>query len=92
MRPGASVPIDGVVESGASSVDEAMLTGESMPLLKQPGSNVFAGTTNQSGVLVVRATKVSDECSAVQLTSLVAQAQRATGRLLAQASGRAKAA
>ena len=82
VRPGASVPVDGTVESGASSVDESMLTGESMPLLKQLGASVYAGTTNQSGALVVRATKRPDECSAVQLTSMVAQAQRSASRLL----------
>jgi len=75
MRPGERVALDGVVRSGASSVDESPITGESVPVDKQPGDDVFAGTLNTHGALVVRATKVADESTLSRVAALVEQAQ-----------------
>ena len=61
VRPGESVPTDGVVISGASSIDEAALTGESVPVTKNEGSRVYAATINKSGYLTCRATSVGEE-------------------------------
>jgi len=61
VRPGEKIPTDGVIASGASSVDESMLTGESVPVAKKAGSEVFAATLNKSGSFTFRATKVGAE-------------------------------
>src|SRR5699024_1856734 len=58
VRPGEKVPVDGVVEEGASSLDESMLTGEPVPVSKGPGDKVIGATMNTSGALVIRAEKV----------------------------------
>ncbi|MCI1436893.1 MAG: cadmium-translocating P-type ATPase [Acetobacter indonesiensis] len=75
VRPGESVPVDGVVLDGASDVNEAMLTGESLPELKQKGSTVFAGTLNQTGALRVQATKVGADTALAAIVRMVEQAQ-----------------
>jgi Cu+-exporting ATPase len=75
VRPGERIPTDGLVESGGSSVDESMLTGESMPVLKESGGEVFAGTINQSGSFTFRATKVGAETALAQIIRLVEEAQ-----------------
>ncbi|MBL8692638.1 MAG: cation-translocating P-type ATPase [Planctomycetes bacterium] len=80
IRAGASIATDGVVESGTSGVDESALTGESIPVAKEPGSQVFAGTTNGTGVLTVRATAASGESTLQQLVKLVELARRDRGR------------
>ncbi|MBK8596181.1 MAG: cation-translocating P-type ATPase [Holophagales bacterium] len=80
VRPGESIPTDGVVEEGASAVDESSLTGESIPIEKGPGSSVFAGTLNRSGSLVFRATAAADENSVSRLVKLVQTAQKSKGR------------
>ena len=82
VKPGMALPVDGTVTEGSSSVDESMLTGESMPVIKGVGDSVFAGTANQSGVLTVRVTRLPADCSAAQLSSAVAKAQSAGGREL----------
>ena len=79
VKPGGRVPADGVVVDGASSVDESMLSGESLPVQKRVGATVSAGTTNQSGAILVRATALPADCSAAQLSTLVAQAAGAAG-------------
>src|SRR6202035_1307057 len=61
VRPGERVPADGIVESGTSSVDESMLTGESMPVEKMVGARVVAGSVNGTGAFVMRAEKVGRE-------------------------------
>jgi P-type Cu+ transporter len=75
LKPGERVPVDGEVGEGASSVDEAMLTGESMPIDKAPGAKVFAGTTNLNGRLIVRVTGTAEETALAQIIAAVERAQ-----------------
>lgn len=76
VRPGAKVPVDGLVEEGSSSVDESMLTGESMPVGKKTGDRVTGGTVNGTGGLVIRAEKVGADTVLARIVTLVAEAQR----------------
>ncbi len=76
VRPGEKVPIDGVIIDGRSSVDESMVTGESMPVTKVAGATVIAGTLNQSGSFVMRAEKVGRDTLLAQIVQMVAAAQR----------------
>ncbi len=75
VRPGASVPADGVVEKGDSNVDEAMITGESMPVSKQPGDEVIGGTVNGEGSLRVRVSATGDDTTLSGIMRLVEEAQ-----------------
>ena len=75
VRPGERIPVDGVVVEGASAVDESMLTGESVPVDKQPGDPVAGATVNARGVLTVRATAVGADTALAQVVRLVEQAQ-----------------
>ena len=61
VRPGERIPVDGTVTSGASNVDQAAVTGEPVPVRRQPGDDVFAGTINQNGSLEVKVTKPASE-------------------------------
>src|ERR671910_1236738 len=85
VRPGAKIPVDGVVEDGESEVDESMVTGESLPVHKTPGSEVIGATINADGTLRVRATKVGSDSALAQIVALVQQAQNsnAPGQRLA---------
>ncbi|MFL5805313.1 MAG: heavy metal translocating P-type ATPase [Roseiflexaceae bacterium] len=83
VRPGSSVPADGIVEEGDSQVNEAMITGESRPVHKHPGDEVIAGTVNGSGSLRVRITKTGEQTALAGIMRLVAEAQ--TSRSRAQA-------
>ena len=76
VRPGAKVPVDGVVEEGASAVDESMLTGESLPVEKEPGAHVTGGTVNATGGFVMRAEKVGADTMLARIVNMVADAQR----------------
>ena len=75
-RPGGHIPVDGVVVSGHSFVDQATITGESMPVEKTTGSRVFAGTINQSGVLEIRADKIGADTAFGRIIELVERAER----------------
>jgi Cu+-exporting ATPase len=75
VRPGERIPVDGDVTQGASSVDESMLTGESMPVSKQGGSKAYAATQNQNGMLKIRATGVGSRTRLADIVRLVEQAQ-----------------
>ena len=76
VRPGESVPVDGVVLEGASAVDESMVTGEPMPIEKSAGEKVTGGTLNTSGSFVMRAERVGNETFLAQIVKLVSEAQR----------------
>ena len=76
VRPGESIPTDGVVRDGESAVDESMVTGESVPVEKAPGDDVIGATVNQNGALVVEATKVGEETAIQQIVRRVSEAQR----------------
>lgn len=75
VRPGEKIPTDGVVVTGESAVDEAMLTGESMPVAKHPGDAVIGSTINTSGLLKVRALRVGSETALARIVDLVERAQ-----------------
>lgn len=77
VRPGERVPVDGAVESGASHVDEASVTGEPIPVAKGPGAPVFEATVNLHGVLQVRVLKSAAESTVARMIALVTQAQAA---------------
>jgi Cu2+-exporting ATPase len=85
VRPGARVPVDGVVEDGESEVDESMVTGESLPVHKQSGTEVVGATINKNGTLRVRATRVGADTALAQIVQLVQEAQnsKAPGQRLA---------
>jgi P-type Cu+ transporter len=76
VRPGDSVPVDGAVEEGRSAIDESMVTGESMPVDKEPGAKVIGGTINGTGSIVMRAEKVGADTMLARIVQMVAQAQR----------------
>jgi Cu+-exporting ATPase len=76
VRPGEKVPVDGVIVDGRSTIDESMVTGESMPVTKEVGSTVIAGTLNRSGSFVMRADKVGRDTLLARIVQMVAQAQR----------------
>ncbi len=76
VRPGDSVPVDGEVAEGRTAIDESTVTGESMPVEKEPGSKVVAGTLNTTGSFVMRATKVGADTMLARIVALVAEAQR----------------
>lgn len=76
VRPGESVPVDGVIREGASAVDESMVTGEPMPVEKAPGDDVTGGTLNTSGSFVMHAERVGSETFLSQIVKLVSEAQR----------------
>ncbi len=75
VHPGEKIPVDGVVVDGRSSVDESMLTGESLPVEKSPGQEVIGGTINKLGLLKFEPTKVGKETALAQIIKLVEQAQ-----------------
>ncbi len=76
VRPGEKVPVDGVVEQGRSSLDESLITGESLPVDKAAGEQVIGGTLNQSGTLLIRADAVGRDTMLARIVQMVADAQR----------------
>jgi Cu+-exporting ATPase len=76
VRPGEKVPVDGVLTEGRSAVDESMVTGESMPVTKETGAKVIAGSLNQTGSFVMRAERIGRDTMLAQIVQMVAQAQR----------------
>jgi Cu+-exporting ATPase len=76
VRPGEKIPVDGVVVDGMSSVDESMITGESIPVLKEPGSRVIGATVNTTGSFIMRAERVGKETLLARIVQMVSQAQR----------------
>ena len=90
VRPGEKVPVDGVVVDGRSSIDEALVTGEAMPVRKDVGAAVIGGSLNQSGALVIEAQKVGRDTMLARIVQLVADAQRSRApiqRLADQVAG-----
>ncbi|ELY92404.1 cadmium-translocating P-type ATPase [Natrialba hulunbeirensis JCM 10989] len=75
VRPGDRLPLDGVVEAGESTVDQSSLTGESVPVTKEPGDEVFSGTINETGSLEVRVTREATESAISRLITMVERAQ-----------------
>lgn len=90
VRPGESVPVDGVIVEGRSAIDEAMVTGEAMPVTRGPGDKVIGGTVNQSGSFLMNAEKIGRDTVLARIVQMVAQAQRSRApiqRLADQVSG-----
>jgi Cu+-exporting ATPase len=90
VRPGEKVPVDGVIVEGRSALDESMVTGESMPVTKQVGDKVIAGTLNATGSFVMRAEKVGRDTMLARIVQMVAAAQRSRApiqRLADQVAG-----
>lgn len=90
VRPGEGIPVDGEVVEGRSSVDESMVTGESMPVTKEPAGKVIAGSINRSGSFIMRAGRVGRDTLLAQIVQMVAAAQRSRApiqRLADQVSG-----
>ena len=85
VRPGESVPVDGVVTEGSATVDESMITGEPLPVEKGPGDPLTGGTLNKSGSLVMRAERVGAETTLARIVALVAKAQRSRAPIQALA-------
>jgi len=90
VRPGDTVPVDGVVIEGSSYVDESMLTGEPVPVAKGPGDEVVGGTRNQQGAFRLRATKVGADTALARIVAMVrdAQSSRAPAQRLADLAGK----
>jgi P-type Cu+ transporter len=76
VRPGEKIPVDGEITEGASTIDESMLTGESMPVEKKTGDPVIAGTVNQTGAFLMQAKKVGSDTTLAHIVDMVASAQR----------------
>jgi Cu+-exporting ATPase len=76
VRPGEKIPVDGIVLEGESAVDESMLTGEPIPVMKRPGDKIIGATINSSGSLIMRSEKVGSQTMLSQIVQMVAQAQR----------------
>lgn len=76
IKPGGSIPVDGVIIEGSSSVDQASITGESLPVEKNIGDEVISGTINKNGYLKIKATKVGENTTLSQIIKLVEEARK----------------
>jgi len=76
VRPGEKIPVDGAITEGGSTIDESMITGESIPVQKRSGDKVTGATINETGSFVMRAERIGDETTLSQIVDLVAEAQR----------------
>jgi P-type Cu+ transporter len=76
VRPGEKVPVDGRVVDGRSTIDESLVTGESMPMMREPGGAVIGGTLNQTGALMIRAERIGADTVLSRIVQMVAEAQR----------------
>ena len=76
VRPGEKIPVDGIVQDGRSTIDESMVTGESMPVTREAGARVIGGTLNQTGALVIEADRVGADTMLSRIVHMVADAQR----------------
>jgi Cu2+-exporting ATPase len=81
VRPGSSIPVDGEIVDGASSINEAAITGESKPITKAVGDEVIAGTINQDGALTIRVTRLGDDTALAGIMRLVAEAQNSKSKV-----------
>ena len=81
VKPGEKIPTDGIIEHGESSIDEKMITGESLPKSKKPGDEVIGATINKQGLLKIKATKVGKETTLAQIVHVVEQAQSSTAKV-----------
>ena len=89
VRPGEKVPVDGVVVEGKSAIDESMVTGESMPVEKNPGDKLIGATVNSTGTLIMEAKRVGSETLLAQIVHLVSEAQRSRAPIQKVEIGRA---
>ncbi len=90
VRPGAKIPVDGMVSTGSSYVDESMITGEPLPVAKQPGDSVVGGTINTTGAFTFKATAVGADTALARIVQMVrnAQASKAPAQRLADTAGK----
>lgn len=89
VRPGEKIPLDGEIVKGTSSINQAPITGESMPVFKQPGDEVYAGTINQEGVLEFRTTRAANDTTLARIIHMVESAQSRRARSQQWEIGRA---
>jgi HflK protein len=90
VRPGERLPVDGMIVAGASSINEAPITGESLPVDKSPGDSVFAGSVNTAGALEVRATRVGEDTTLASIIALIEAAEEKRAPVVRQADRYAK--